>query len=407
MLIRVPIDELQAGMFVARVDGAWLNSPFWRNKFLLENVGQIALLREAGIRAVYVDPDKGRRPLPRAIRDEPIVEPVPAPPVVRERRRRKRLVRDEFDRARELMDRSKAAVIDMFTEARLGRAVRIDNAVSLVDEIAASVARDHDAMIKVTRLKSKNEYTYLHSIAVCALMINLARQLGLPEAELRDIGMAGLLHDIGKMSTPLEVLDKPGALTPEEFRLVRTHPVEGHRMIRDSAGVPPVALDVCLHHHERIDGHGYPFGLTGDQVSLYARMGAICDVYDAITSQRAYKSPWSPNLALSRMLDWQGHFDPQLLDAFIASIGIPPLGALVRLHSNHLGVVIDSPAADDPCTPHVRRFYAVEDARFVDVEQVPTDAGGDRIIGIERGGYWFGVEWPKVRDHVLAERVAA
>lgn len=407
MLIRVGVGELQTGMFVARVDGAWMNSPFWRSKFMIDEAGQIDLLRDAGIAAVFIDPTKGKRPLPRAIRGEPVVEPAPPPPIVRERRKRPRSGHNEFDRARALMERSKAAVVSMFTEARLGRAVQVDDALPLVDDIAASVARDPTAMVKVTRLKSKNEYTYLHSVAVCALMINLGRTLGLPEAELRDVGLAGLLHDIGKMSTPIEVLDKPGALTAEELRLVRNHPVEGHRLICDSAAVSAIALDVCLHHHERVDGRGYPFGLTGDQLSLYARMGAICDVYDAITSERAYKSAWSPNLALARMLEWEGHFDPQLLDSFIASIGIPPLGALVRLKSNHLGVVMEGPALHDPNTPPVRRFYAVEEAAFVDPVLTATDAGGDRIVGIERGTYWFGNSWAEVRKRVLREGIAA
>lgn len=401
MLVRVTTEALQVGMFVARIDGAWMNSPFWRSKSLLEEAAQIDLLRESGIDAVFIDPRKGAVPGGAADRMS-IAEPAPKPPIVRERRARPRLVRDEFDRARALMDRSKAAVARMFAEARLGHAVNVDEALPLVDDIAASVARDSDAMIRVTRLKSKNEYTYLHSVAVCALMINLARKLGLPESELRDVGLAGLLHDIGKTATPDEVLDKPGSLTDDELRMIRNHPVEGHRLIVDSANVPPVALDVCLHHHERVDGTGYPFGRSGETLSLHARMGAICDVYDAVTSDRVYKAAWSPNAALARMLEWQGHFDPHLLNMFIQSIGIPPLGALVRLQSNHLAVVTDAPPGTDPGAPNVRLFYAVEAAAFVTPVQVATGQDGDRIVGIERGGYWFGDDWPKVRADVLS-----
>lgn len=405
MLLKVGTDDLRTGMFVARVDGAWIHSPFWRNKFLLSEPGQIDRLRDAGIGAVFIDLTKGLGPV--VPQPDSISPPPERTTIVRERRARARLTRDEFDDARALMDRSRVAVTRMFGEARLGRAVAVDEALPLVDDIAASVARNPSAMIKVTRLKTKNEYTYLHSVAVCALMINLARALGLPEAELRDIGLAGLLHDIGKMATPDAVLDKPGALDASELSLIRNHPIEGHKLIRDSDDVPAVALDVCLHHHERMDGGGYPFGLTGDKLSLYARMGAICDVYDAVTSERAYKQAWSPNLALARMLEWEGHFDTQMLEMFIHSIGIPPLGALVRLKSNHLAIVIDQPATADPVTPPVRRFYSVEDAAFLPVADIATDAGGDRIINLERASYWFGKSWPAIRARLIAGETVA
>jgi putative nucleotidyltransferase with HDIG domain len=319
------------------------------------------------------------------------------PAVPGERRARPRIFVTELDRARKILESSKAAVTQMFGEARLGRAISFDLAMPLVEEIAASVQRDASAMLKVTRLKSKNEYTYMHSVAVCALMINFARHLGLPEHEVRDVGMAGMLHDIGKMATPLEVLDKPGALTDAEMQLIRDHPLQGHAMIADSPGIGAAALDVCLHHHERYDGKGYPFGLTGEQLSLHARMSAICDVYDAVTSDRPYKRPWSPNEALARMLEWEGHFDPGLLDSFIASLGIPPLGSLVRLRSNRLALVTGAAPAD-PSAPSVRAFYAVETPCFVPPEDLTTGEDGDPVIRLEKGSYWFGNDWPAIKQ---------
>ena len=402
MLVRIETRNLRPGMFVARVEGSWIQSPFWRSKFLLSDPAQIVRLHEAGVDTVFIDTSKGLGP----VADRPVSPPVPPGavprPIVRERRARHRRIRDEFDHARALMERSKAAVMQMFGEARLGRAVAVDAAVPLVEDIAASVARNPGAIITVTRLKSKTEYTYLHSVAVCALMINLARQLDLPESDHRDIGLAGLLHDIGKMATPIEVLDKPGSLTDAELSLIRNHPVEGHAMLRDNPGVPELALDVYLHHHERMDGGGYPYGLDDARLSLYARMGAICDVYDAVTSERVYKGPWPPNIALARMLEWEGHFDPHILDAFIQSLGIPPVGGLVRLHSNHLAVVLDPAPADDPLAPPARRFYSVENAAFVRASDIATDASGDRIIAIERGSYRFGDKWPEIRSRAIA-----
>lgn len=395
MLVRVATRDLQTGMFVARVDASWLYNPFWRNSFLISDRRQIARLAESGIDAVMIDVGKGRGLVLHGEGTGASSAPdVPAVPG--ERRARPRIFVTELDRARRILESSKAAVTQMFGEARLGRAISFDLAMPLVEEIAASVQRDAAAMLKVTRLKSKNEYTYMHSVAVCALMINFARHLGLPEHEVRDVGMAGMLHDIGKMATPAEVLDKPGALTDAEMQLIRDHPLQGHAMIADSPGIGAAALDVCLHHHERYDGKGYPFGLTGAQLSLHARMAAICDVYDAVTSDRPYKRPWSPNEALARMLDWQGHFDPALLDSFIASLGIPPLGSLVRLRSNRLALVTDAAPAD-PAAPGVRAFYAVETPCFVPPEDVATGEGGDPVIRLEKGSYWFGNDWPAIR----------
>lgn len=410
MLIRVATDQLRPGMFIADVNCSWLRNPFWRSSILLTDRQQIAQIRDAGIDEVVIDDARGLGlalglagvATPRSFDDRGSAspdlrshEPTRLPAKNRERRARPRLARDEYDRARHLAERSKNAVMKMFGEARLGRAVHLEEVTPLVDEIAASVARDAEAMLTVTRLKNKDEYTYMHSVAVCALMVKFARHLGLTEPQVRDLGVAGLLHDIGKMAMPTALLDKPGALTDDEMALIRTHPAKGHALLAVSPHVPAIALDVCLHHHERMDGWGYPFGLDGAQISVHARMSAICDVYDAVTSDRAYKAPWSPNQALARMLEWEGHFDRELLDAFVASIGIPPLGAIVRLHSNRLALVVDDHPCD-PVRPRVRPFYVVEQRAFVDADDVATDAAGDPIVRFERGDYWFGGEWPAI-----------
>ncbi|RYD55133.1 MAG: HD-GYP domain-containing protein [Sphingomonadales bacterium] len=395
MLVKIASRDLRAGMYVASVEGAWIHNPFWRSSFKLSDRKQIDRLVDSGVDFVTIDLDKGLGPVaPPRVLAEACAAPSLAPEP--ERRARPRLARNELDRARAIVERSRAAVTHMFTNARLGRAVAVEDALPILDEIAQSVERDASAMLKVTRLKTRNEYTYMHSVAVCALMMNFARHLGLPEHEARDLGLAGLFHDIGKMATPLEVLDKPGALTDAELVQVRNHPIEGHRLICDSPSISAAALDVCLHHHERMDGRGYPFGLTGEQLSLHARMGAICDVYDAITSHRPYKDPWCPNDALAQMQRWEGHFDPQLLDVFIASIGIPPIGALVRLRSNRLAIVTGVREGADPCLPDARSFYDVEAACVVPTEEVRTDEPGKDIIRSERSDYWFGAEWPRM-----------
>ncbi|KQT34754.1 hypothetical protein ASG29_00910 [Sphingomonas sp. Leaf412] len=409
MLHRIAVTDVRLGMYISSVDCSWFNNPFWRSRFLLREPADLERLRQSGIAMVTIDDARGigLAPAPEAGPAAAAAAPAAAPLVVERRAagrpRRRRM--DEMERARETVARSRAAVERMFGEARLGHAVQMTAVVPLVDEIAASIERDRSAILNVTRLKNKNEYTYLHSVAVCALMINLARQLGLPEYEVQQAGVAGLLHDIGKMATPIEVLEKPGRLDDAERRIIEDHPSAGYRLLSDSADISAIALDVCLHHHERMDGRGYPDGLTGDQLSIHARMGAICDVYDAITSCRPYKQPWSPAMALQKMLSWEGHFDPRILAAFVAGIGIFPIDGLVRLHSNRLGIVLH--ADDDrPTAPPVRIFYDVMTSSFLPARDVATHngEGGDPIIRAEHAEGWFGDSWPGIVADLHAGR---
>ena len=403
MLIEINTGNARLGMFVHAVEGGWLASPFWRKQLLLSKQSEIDKLVDAGITTIVIDTEKGVGPLspePTATTPAMVEEPAPAPYSGPERRMRKRIP-NELDRARATVERSKEAVSRMFSEVRMGHAVDAADVAPLVDEIAESVARDATAMLKVTRLKNKDEYTYLHSVAVCALMINFARRLNLPEEEVRDLGMAGLLHDVGKMSVPSALLEKPGALEPGERRVVQSHPEQGYHLLRKSRNVSSAVLDVCLHHHERIDGTGYPERLTGDQLTLHARMSAICDVYDAVTSNRPYKRPWSPSEALARMRSWEGHFDPALFAIFIESIGIYPVGGLVRMGDNMLALVIAG-NDEDPTAPHVRRFYDIPAQSFVAHTDVATGSGAPAatILRSERGEHWFAEQWHDIHARV-------
>lgn len=253
---------------------------------------------------------------------------------------------------------SKEAVVSMFEEARMGGSVDIGGARQLVDEISDSVARNPEALISLARLKTIDSYTYLHSVAVCAMMVALAKQLRMSEADVRLAGLAGLMHDLGKAVMPMEVLNKPGKLTDAEFKIIKSHPVEGHKMLLTGDQVDEVVLDVCLHHHEKMDGSGYPHGLAGDEISIFAKMGAVCDVYDAITSNRPYKAGWDPAESLRQMATWaKGHFDPVVFQAFVKTIGIYPVGSLVRLTSGRIGVVLEQ-TGKSLTTPLVNVFFS-------------------------------------------------
>ena len=226
----------------------------------------------------------------------------------------------------------------------------------------------------------------MHSVATCALMVALGRQVGLDETGCREAGLAGLLHDIGKAMMPLDVLNKPGKLTDAEFTVMRTHPEEGHRMVLGGQGVSEPILDVVLHHHERMDGTGYPHHLPGDQISRLARMGAICDVYDAITSNRPYKSGWDPAQSIARMASWKGHFDPTLFAAFVQSLGIYPTGSLVRMASGKLAVVVEQNPLS-LTSPVVMEFFSTKSQLHIPPRRVDLSRQGtaDRIVAREEG----------------------
>ncbi len=387
MLKKIPVDQLRVGMHLQAFCGAWLDHPFWRTKFVLEDPKDIALVQESNIKEVWIDVSKG---IDVECTDQSDVETLetaeeipPPTPVVQE----KSSFSDEVARASKIVAKGKEAVVSMFQEARMGKAIEAEAAAPLVEEISNSVMRNPGALISLARLKTADDYTFMHSVAVCALMIALARQLGLDEQQTREAGMAGLLHDLGKAMMPLEVLNKPGKLTNEEFALIKTHPEEGYKLLLDGKGVTETIKDVCLHHHEKVDGTGYPKGLNGDTMSLFAKMGAVCDVYDAITSNRPYKAGWDPAESIKRMAEWKGHFDPTVFQAFVKSLGIYPIGSLLRLESGKLGVVIEQ-GEQSLLKPKVKVFFSTKSQAYLRPEIIDLARSPEKIAGREDAAKW-------------------
>jgi len=226
-------------------------------------------------------------------------------------------------------------------------------------------------------------------VAVCALMIALSKELDLTDAETKQAGLAGLLHDIGKAGIPNDVLNKPGALTDDEFTLVKLHPERGHKMLIEANITDAVVLDVCLHHHEKVNGMGYPHQLKNDEISLFAKMGAVCDVYDAITSNRPYKDGWEPGVSLQRMAQWAEHFDDVVFKAFVKSVGIYPIGSMVKLKSGRLAVVIDQ-SPKSLLTPILKVFFSTKSKSRIKVEVLDLSKPNaqDSIIGHENPLAW-------------------
>lgn len=386
-LKKIPASRAVLGMYVQRIDGKWLDHPFWRSAFLIADAKMLQTIRSLGMQEIWIDPRKGKDEASQGL---PAIEPAPEPPAPppTQPSRPRSAFGDDVARAEDLRDRAKAAAKALFEDARMGRALRMETAASLIDEVDEAIARNHAAMLSVLRLKNKDDYTYLHSIAVAALMMALGRRLGIEGDALRELGMAGLLHDIGKVGVPDVVLNKPGRLNPMETTSVRRHPQIGWDILRREAAAGPVALDVCLHHHEKTDGSGYPEQLSGDSISRAARMGAICDVYDAITSDRPYKRGWEPAEAIRRMAEWQdGHFDRDIFHAFVKLIGIYPTGTLVRLGSGRLAVVL-AQSRGSSLNPVVRVISAPPEGELAEPVTLELEHADDRITGIEDPLQW-------------------
>lgn len=396
MLKKIPVKQLRLGMHLHKLEGAWMAHPFWKTKFVIESMEDLRKLHSCGVEegwidtalgldvAAPVDPEPAPAPSSRLAPLDSAQTPSTAPPP--RGAEGERPMSAELKQAAAICNKGRAAVSALFNEARMGRTVDAEQCLPLVEDISGSVLRNPGALVSLARLKTKDDYSYMHSVATCALMVALGRQVGLDETGCREAGLAGLLHDIGKAMMPLDVLNKPGKLTDAEFTVMRTHPEEGHRMVLGGQGVSEPILDVVLHHHERMDGTGYPHHLPGDQISRLARMGAICDVYDAITSNRPYKSGWDPAQSIARMASWKGHFDPTLFAAFVQSLGIYPTGSLVRMASGKLAVVVEQNPLS-LTSPVVMEFFSTKSQLHIPPRRVDLSRQGtaDRIVAREEG----------------------
>jgi len=395
-LKKIRTNEVRLGMYIEGFCGSWMDHPFWRNRFVISDERELRLIHACAIKEVLIDVSQGmdveRRveqateaPTAELLKDLQTALQAPA-----ERDTAEVSMQQEWQRAAEICNAANGAVKSMFAELRMGRAINQTVARQVSEEIADSVMRNGGALISLARLKTADGYTYMHSVAVCALMVALARRLGLDDEQTRAAGFGGLMHDLGKVDIPLQVLNKPGRLTDAEFDLVRQHPAYGHRRLLEAGVNDTITLDICLHHHERIDGNGYPEHLHDVAISRMARMGAVCDIYDAITSNRPYKNGWDPAESLAKMAQWcDHHLDRQIFQAFVKSLGIYPTGSLVRLNDGKLAVVVEQSKAS-LLHPIVKTVFSTRSQERVLPQLIDLSAPGSkhRIVKREDPRHW-------------------
>lgn len=392
MIKQIRADQLKPGMFIHDLNCGWLDHPFMANAFHVRDLATVDKIVSLGIRELYIDTVKGAdvqaaRPQAEVNADlearlqEIARKRAEKPPAVD--------VKDEAARARRLHGEANKVVRGVLDDVRFGQKIRVDRVEPLVDSMIESVFRNQDALLPLVRLKSLDDYTFEHAVSVSALLVAFARSLDLPRPAIKEIALGGLLLDIGKASLPEAILQKPGKLNDAEFARMQGHVGESLRLLAGLPGIGAITRQMVAEHHERFDGSGYPNRLAGEAISLYGRMAAIVDVYDAITSDKVYSRGMAPSLALKKLLEWsKHHFDAKLVQSFIRAIGIYPTGSLVRLESNRIGVVIEQNEGN-LLEPVVRVFYHAAQQYYIPPEIVDLSRmQQDRVASVESYEKW-------------------
>ena len=334
--IQISAKHLKLGMFVAELDRPWLGTPFLFQGFRLRTIEEIEKIQSL-CDSVLVDPERSSK-TPLAYTQQ-TAGPDKSKP--RQHYDMSASFEDEILTANEIRADTENCLENVFDDVTSGRMIDLVSVKRVVSDTVDGILRNPDAHVSLTQLKDWDHYTAQHSINVCILSLAFARHVGLPRHDMEMLGAGALLHDIGKLKTPHEVLNKPDKLTEAEYKIMQSHPVHGRELLANKYGLPHQVADMAFSHHERIAGGGYPRGLTGTQISVWSKMVAIVDVYDAITSERCYHKGMSPTEALTKMYGWRvKDFDVDLLEKFIQCIGIYPVGTLVELTSGEVGIVI-------------------------------------------------------------------
>ncbi|HEY6896358.1 MAG TPA: HD-GYP domain-containing protein [Rhodocyclaceae bacterium] len=388
MIKQISASQLAIGMFVHDLNCGWMAHPFLTNQFAVKDTATIRKILDAGIREVSIDTSRGAdlageqkavAVLAESAKQIEPAAPILIPPAP---------LAEELQRARKLHHDANKLVSGLMHDIRLGKQIEVEQCEPLVAGIIDSIFRMPSALLPLAQVKTRDEYTFQHSVSVAALSVAFGRALELPRDVIQELALGGLLHDVGKALVPPAVLGKPGKLTDAEFVVMKHHAAQGAELLENLPGISEIAFQAAAQHHERFDGSGYPHGLKGDAISIYGQMMAIVDVYDAITSLRVYHKGIPPTEALKSMFEWSGtQFNPRLVQAFIKSIGIYPAGSLVRMASGKIGIVREV-VPSKLLQPVVKVFYHADKRCYLDPETIDLSAAQDKIVAHESFEKW-------------------
>ena len=392
--IRMDVADLRVGMFVVELDKPWEESSFMFQGLEIKSPADVLAVQKE-CRVVWVDYDEF------SLQDAPRpATGLPAAPGAGSVLDDGLSVEDEFDSAKEVHDLASQAVANLFEEIKLGAEIDGGKVKQAVNGCVDSILRNPDASVWLTRIQAKHEATAQHSLNVAALSIVMAKSMGMTTREMEDIGVCGMLHDVGKTSLSTEVLDKTGPLSPDEMAEMRKHTRYGRDILISTKSVMSGAADVAHAHHERPDGTGYPRKLDDDSIPLYAKIVAIAEAYDSMTIKQTYRDARSPSDALQELYALRGkQFDEDLVIRFIDAVGIFPPGSIVEMLNGEIGIVLAN--TSDKLRPRVimilDRHHEPMMQRVVDLSQHDADDEGtmyqvktthsDGAFGIDVGDF--------------------
>lgn len=347
MKIKMDVDRVCIGMFVAELDRPWIGTPFLFQGFLVESPDELEQLRECS-RHVFVDDlqsvqDKRVQDALRTATGSIRSGKVKAVTVEFEEWKGAAKLRRTLDKLNSTVEKSRERIENVLEDVRLGKSVQATEARGVITELVDSVSRNPQTAQWMTILQSENQKIAQHSMNVSVLATTFGRFLEWGDELLNVISEGALLHDAGMSRVPVWILDKPGPLTQREFQLVRMHSDYAARLLEADGAYDPRVIEIVRHHHERVDGTGYPRGLRGHEIPGYVQVVSVVDVYESMTAEKAYEPALTPSLALTRLhRRVDTNFNRQLVERFIRCIGIYPLSSLVRLQNGAHGIVISS-----------------------------------------------------------------
>lgn len=353
---KIHATDLEIGMYVSELDRPWTSTSFLFQGFVVKDEGTLNEIREI-CKYVYIDSEKGpaldesRKPKPvSAQRASKVViaddfnpdlsHVLKGPPTNKRWQPEEVKLEEELPAAKRIESETRTVLYNTLEDVRLGRTIDSDATKAVIADMVESIIRNPDAMGVLSQLKDSDEYTALHSVRVCILALTFGRHLDMTREELNLLGIGALLHDVGKMRVPDEILNKKDRLTEKEFEVMKTHVPLGVEVLQNTPGIPHAAIEVAANHHERYGGGGYANGKEGETIGVFGMIGGVVDCYDAITSDRSYHKGMTSYDALSKMYQWRNSaFHPGLIEQFIQCMGVYPIGSLVELSTGAIGVV--------------------------------------------------------------------
>jgi HD-GYP domain-containing protein (c-di-GMP phosphodiesterase class II) len=337
--VYTPVSQLTIGMYVIELDRPWLETPFQFQGFEIKSKAEIQAIRNV-CEYVYIDLTKKKKGAPSASISSPssihsYLAYGPPPQKLSQ-------FEHEINRAAEVYEETEIVISDFMEKIAKGGGIDTKLAKQAVAACVNSVLHSPDAMLWMTQLKNKDKYTAQHSMNVCVLSIVLGRHLNLSEMALNNVGLCGMMHDMGKMLVPLEILNKPGVLEPHEMQIMQSHTNLGYELLKSSQDMYPGAVEVAWTHHERLDGKGYPRQITNNTISHFSKIVTVVDMYDAITSDRVYQKGRTHLEATNILSSMSGsHLDPLLVIKFIESLGVYPPGCVVEMTNGSIAIVVE------------------------------------------------------------------